>query len=75
MSGTDEDRDLRWAAWRVEEDGSVRAMLVFAEAGEIAREEVRYETLAEAGEQLGASFREVVQRAVAEGHRQGRWRP
>ena len=75
MSGTNPGRELRWAAWRVEEDGSVRTMLVFAEGGEIAREEVRYETLAEAGEQLGASFREVVQRAVSEGHRQGRWRP
>ena len=75
MSEEHEGRELRWAAWRVEEDGSVRAMLVFAEDGELARQEVRYDTLAEAGEQLGASFREVVQRAVSEGHRQGRWRP
>lgn len=75
MSAADDGRELCWAAWRVEEDGSVRAVLTLAEAGELAREEVRYETLAAAEEELGASFREVIERAVSEGHRQGRWRP
>lgn len=68
-------RAIRWAAWHVEADGSVRAMLVVdGEAGP-EREEVRFSSLEEAVERLGDSFGDVVERAVSAGHRRGRWRP
>lgn len=73
MSGT--ERDLLWAAWRVEEDGTVRVMLVVETEEGPEREEARFGSLEEAAARLGASFRAVVERAVGEGHRRGRWRP
>lgn len=69
------EHPVRWAAWRVEEDGSVRVMLVLDGPAGPEREEERFATLAEAVERLGASFGDVVERAVAAGHRRGRWRP
>lgn len=75
MSAPEGATELRWAAWRVEEDGAVRAMLTFDAGGELEREEVSFASLAEAEERLGDGFRDVVERAVSEGHRQGRWRP
>lgn len=72
---TDDGRPIRWGAWRVEEDGAVRVMLVREGASGPEREKVRFAGLEEAADRLGGSFRDVVQRAIAEGHRSGRWRP
>lgn len=69
------ERSVRWAAWRVEEDGSVRVMLVVDGREGPEREEERFATLERAVERLGESFGDVVERAVAAGHRRGRWRP
>lgn len=79
MSGTDELRPGRisWAAWRVTDDGAVRVVATLADPEEDApaRERREYPTLEAAAEELGEGFREVVERVLAQGLRQGRWRP
>lgn len=68
-------REIRWAAWRIEADGSVRVVLTLGAGNGLEREERRFPTLEAASQELGESFGEVVGRAVAGGHRRGRWRP
>lgn len=77
MSGRPSDR-ISWAAWRVTDDGRVRVVATLApEDGEdeARRSRREYPTLEAAADELGDSFREVVERVLAEGRRQGRWRP
>lgn len=70
---------VRWAAWRVTDDGRIQvsATLDPGSDGEedLQRELWEYSTLEEAESSLGAGFREVVERVLAAGRRQGRWRP
>lgn len=69
---------ISWAAWRVADDGRVEVVATLVPAGEGAgpeRERREYATLEAAAEELGGSFREVVERVLAEGRRRGRWRP
>ncbi len=69
---------ISWAAWRVADDGRVQvaATLVPADGeGEPERARREYPTLEAAADELGDGFREVVERVLGEGLRQGRWRP
>lgn len=73
----EDDRRERtvWAAWRVARDGSLEvSATVEAEEGH-RRERWEYASLEDAAADLGGSFRDVVERALGEGHRRGRWRP
>lgn len=69
---------ISWAAWRVAEDGRVEVAATLSpedEEGEPERVRRDYPTLDAAAGELGESFREVVERVLGEGLRQGRWRP
>lgn len=71
-----EDRErISWAAWRVADDGGIETAVTLV--GDDGPERVRrdFPTLEAAAEALGESFREVVESVLAEGRRQGRWRP
>lgn len=77
MSGLSAE-SISWAAWRVTDEGRVQVVATLVrgdedEDPERARRE--YATLEEAARDLGESFRDVVERVLAEGLRQGRWRP
>lgn len=75
MNGLRRDR-ISWAAWRVTDDGRVRVVATLeGEDGEPERTRREFSTLEAATDELGASFRDVVERVLAEGRRQGRWRP
>lgn len=66
-----------WAAWRVAEDGSIQVSATLdREEGEgYHRERWDFPSLAAAADALGPGFRDVVERVLEEGRRQGRWRP
>lgn len=64
-----------WGAWRVAEDGSIETVLTLASGEGHERRRHDFPTLEAAGEELGAGFRRVVESVLAEGRRQGRWRP
>lgn len=69
---------VAWAAWRVTDTGRVRVVATLAADRKDAGPERRrreYPTLEAAAGELGDGFREVVERVLAEGRRQGRWRP
>ena len=69
---------ISWVAWRVTEDGRVQVAATLSPAddqSEPERARREYPTLEAAAGELGGSFREVVERVLAEGLRQGRWRP
>lgn len=69
---------ISWAAWRVADDGEIQVVATLAAPdgeGDPERARRSYPTLEAAAEELGGSFREVVERVLAEGRRQGRWRP
>lgn len=71
---------VSWAAWRVADDGRVEVVATLVPAdgdgdGDPERRRRAYPTLEAAAEELGAGFRDVVERVLAEGLRQGRWRP
>jgi hypothetical protein len=72
-------RRIRWAAWRVTDDGRIQVSATL-DPGDDGSEDLQrqlweYSTLEEAESSLGAGFREVVERVLAAGRRQGRWRP
>lgn len=75
MTGGGRRDRLVWAAWRVAEDGTIRVSATLEVDDGHRREQWDYATLEAAAEELGKSFRQVVERALGEGHRQGRWRP
>lgn len=64
-----------WAAWRVAPDGSLEVAATLETGEGIDRQRWEYPSLAAAAEELGESFRDVVERALGEGHTRGRWRP
>lgn len=64
-----------WAAWRVARDGSLEVSATVEAAEGRERERWEYPSLEAAADELGESFREVVEKALGEGHRRGRWRP
>lgn len=64
-----------WGAWRVAEDGTIETILTLESGDGYERRRLDFPTLEEAGEQLGAGFRRVVEKVLAEGRRRGRWRP
>lgn len=66
---------LIWAAWRVAEDGSLELSATLEAEDGRERELWSYDGLEEAAGELGSGLREVVERALADGHRHGRWRP
>ena len=71
-----EDRErISWGAWRVADDGSVETVLTLVADDGPERVRRNFPTLEAAAEALGGSFREVVESVLAEGRRQGRWRP
>lgn len=77
MSGLPADQ-VSWAAWRVTDEGRVQVVAILARSGEdedLRRARRDYATLEAAAGDLGESFRDVVERVLAEGRRQGRWRP
>lgn len=75
MTGSDRRQRTVWAAWRVARDGSLEVSATVEAGDGHERERWEYPTLEAAAGDLGESFREVVEKALAEGHRQGRWRP
>lgn len=74
---TDDGRRERtiWAAWRVADDGSVVVSAAVEADDGPEREAWEYPSLEAAEADLGPTFRDVVERALGEGHRKGRWRP
>lgn len=75
MTPSERRKRLIWAAWRVAEDGSLELSATLEAADGHERQLWSYDGLEEAAGELGPGLREVVERALAEGHRQGRWRP
>lgn len=68
------DRTL-WAAWRVDRDGALEVSATVEDEDGRRRERWRYTSLEDAADDLGESFREIVERVLGEGRRKGRWRP
>lgn len=76
MTEDDRDRDdVVWAAWRRIEDGRIRTELTLRTAEGLRREQREYPDLEAATAELGASFREVVEKVCEAGGDRGRWRP
>ena len=64
-----------WAKWRVDSDGGVQVVATYKTDDGFDQSELSYESLEMAAGDLGDSFREVVEKVMAEGGRAGRWRP
>lgn len=64
-----------WAAWRVADDGAIETVLTVEGEDGLERRRRDFPTLEAAARVLGEGFREVVETVLAEGRRQGRWRP
>lgn len=76
MTEDDRDRDdIVWAAWRRTEDGRIQTGLTLRTAEGQRRERREYPDLEAATAELGASFREVVEKVREAGGDRGRWRP
>lgn len=75
MTGGERRERTVWAAWRVAEDGSLELSATLEAEDGHRRETWEYASLEDAAADLGPGFREVVERALGEGHRKGRWRP
>lgn len=71
----DERGRIVWAAWRVTEDGRIEVSATLDADGDVERELWEFPSLAAAEDGLGGGFRDVVERVLAAGRRQGRWRP
>lgn len=67
--------DIAWAAWRRAEDGRLEVVLTLRIGDELRRERHDYPDLEAAAAELGASFREVVEKVREAGREEGRWRP
>lgn len=76
MTEDDLDRnDVVWAAWRRTGDGRIQTALTLRAAEGLRREQREYPDLEAATAELGASFREVVEKVREAGGDRGRWRP
>lgn len=74
-SGRDRRDRTVWAAWRVADDGRLEVSATLEAGDGYRREQWEYTSLEDAAEDLGDTFREVVERVLGEGRRKGRWRP
>jgi hypothetical protein len=75
LARENEARRPIWAKWRVGDDDDVHVVATYAEGEGFVQKEQAFESLERATASLGASFGEVVTRALAAGSRVGRWRP
>lgn len=66
---------LLWLKWRVRGDGAVQVVETRDRDGELVREERQDESLETAAERYGEDFRELVEKVLESGSRQGRYRP
>lgn len=73
MSGS--EGELIWLKWRVAEDGSVQVVETREAEGETVRERRDADSLDAAAGRYGEDFRELVEKVVESGSRQGRYRP
>lgn len=69
------DGALIWLKWRAREDGSVEVVETREVDGETVRERRDAASLDAAAGRYGADFRELVEKVVESGSRQGRYRP
>lgn len=67
--------DLIWLKWRAEEDGSLQVLETRERDGEIVRERRDADSLDDAAGRYGEAFRELVEKVLESGSRQGRYRP
>lgn len=75
-SGSEDDvGELIWLKWRAQEDGSLQIVETREREGEIVRERRDADSLDDAAGRYGEGFRELVEKAVESGSRQGRYRP
>lgn len=66
---------LIWLKWRVTADGPVEIVETRERDGEIVRERRDAPSLDDATERYGEDFREIVEKVLESGSRQGRYRP
>lgn len=67
--------ELIWLTWRAEEDGRFRIVETREREGEIVRERRDADSLDDAAGRYGENFRELVEKVLESGSRQGRYRP
>ncbi len=67
--------DLIWLKWRADDDGSLRIMETREREGELVRERRDAGSLDAAAGRYGEDFRELVEKILESGSRQGRYRP
>lgn len=70
-----EPGEIVWLKWRIHADDRVEVIATLEADGSYRRERKIYESLDQATDILGASFGEVVDRAIEAGSDHGRWRP
>lgn len=75
MGSEDAEDELIWLKWRAEEDGTLQILETREREGEIVREQREIDTLDEAAGRYGDGFRELVEKVLESGSRQGRYRP
>lgn len=64
-----------WARWRLLPEGGVEIVATIARESEFDQKRLEFDSIEAASAELGASFGDVVERAVQAGSRRGRWRP
>lgn len=67
--------ELIWLKWRAEEDGTLQILETREREGEIVRERRDADSLDDAAGRYGGEFRELVEKVLESGSRQGRYRP
>lgn len=72
----DDDTDeLIWLKWRVEEDGGLQIVETRERDGDVVRERRDAESMDEAARRYGEEFRDLAEKVLESGSRQGRYRP
>jgi hypothetical protein len=69
------ERKIIWASWRLRRDGRVEVVATHSGPEGHEQERLEYDSLDEAAQELGLSFRDVVERSAEAGSHTGRWRP
>ncbi len=64
-----------WAKWRIDDAGGVEVVATYRAPDGFTRQEFKYASLELAVDELGESFKEVVDRVLEVGGGAGRWRP
>lgn len=67
--------ELIWLKWRADEDGTLQIVETREREGEIVRERHDADSLDDAAGRYGEGFRELVEKVLESGSRQGRYRP